>query len=59
MSTYGYVRVSTKAQNEGRQMVTMSEFKVANPKPNYKPIQILKKEPLYAFMAEVQMVQNH
>ncbi len=28
MSTYGYVRVSTKEQNEDQQMIAMSEFGV-------------------------------
>ncbi len=28
MSTYGYVRVSTKEQNEDRQMIAMREFGV-------------------------------
>jgi len=28
MSTYGYVRVSTKAQNEERQMIAMEQFGV-------------------------------
>lgn len=28
MSTYGYVRVSTKEQNEDRQMIAMGEFGV-------------------------------
>ena len=28
MNTYGYVRVSTKEQNEDRQMVAMREFGV-------------------------------
>ncbi|MEY8420815.1 recombinase family protein [Oscillospiraceae bacterium 44-5] len=29
MSTYGYVRVSTREQNEGRQIIAMKEFGVA------------------------------
>ena len=28
MNTYGYVRVSTKEQNEGRQLAAMREFGV-------------------------------
>ena len=30
MDTYGYVRVSTKEQNEDRQMIAMREFGVAD-----------------------------
>lgn len=30
MDTYGYVRVSTKEQNEDRQMIAMREFGVTN-----------------------------
>ena len=30
MDTYGYVRVSTKEQNEDRQMIAMHEFGVAD-----------------------------
>ena len=32
MDTYGYVRVSTKEQNEDRQMIAMREFGVADGK---------------------------
>ena len=30
MGTYGYVRVSTKEQNEDRQIIAMREFGVQN-----------------------------
>ena len=30
MDTYGYVRVSTKEQNEDRQMIAMRNFGIAN-----------------------------
>ncbi len=30
MNTYGYVRVSTKEQNEDRQMIAMRNFGIAN-----------------------------
>ena len=30
MDTYGYIRVSTKEQNENRQIIAMQEFGVAD-----------------------------
>lgn len=36
MDTYGYIRVSTKEQNEDRQMISMREFGVADVNTNQK-----------------------
>ena len=62
MNTYGYIRVSSRDQNEDRQLIAMREIDVPE-KRNYHCLQIKAKEicpdvQIFIYLHRVKLKQN-